>query len=241
MYLNYVTAIDDKYLPGLYALHNSIKENANECTLSCMVYGDYSLARDVSELGINVIHNPPIGADIPKCGRWSEPVKATWSKFIVPKLFNEDILWVDADAIVLNKSEPIEFDEPVGATNTEQYTLDGAVGGLKEGHKKPVLQAGMLYFNVKRWNELEITERCYEAMRLPYDYKYVDQSVLSYVLMGNFHRLPDYWHILANRRHYRDDELRTFKIFHYNGRNPWQEKLRNQEIWNKYARKEDRK
>ena len=91
MYLNYVTAIDKNYLPGLYALCNSIHENASECKLSCMVYGEDDLIKEVEKLGIEVLPNPPIGAEIPKCGRWANPVEATWSKFLIPKLFKEDI------------------------------------------------------------------------------------------------------------------------------------------------------
>ena len=240
MYLNYVTAIDRNYLPGLYALSESIKRNAPECKLTCLVFGHEGLISQVQSIGIDVIPNPHMDVEIPVCGRWPTPIMATWSKFLIPKLFSENCLWVDADTIVLKKSKLIDFDEPIGATNTHQYTLEGAVGGLTENKDKPALQAGLLYFNIKKWNELEITERCFEAMKLPYLYRFVDQSVLSYVLLGNFYQLPDDWHRLANRKDYTEEEIRKIHVFHYNGCNPWQTKMRNQHIWNEYARPEDR-
>ncbi len=68
------------------------------------------------------------------------------------------------------------------------------------------------------------------------DFKYVVQSVLNYVLRGNFLELSYNWQVFANRKTAKElIDNRQAKILHYVGALPWKDDMRNIDIWRKYA------
>jgi lipopolysaccharide biosynthesis glycosyltransferase len=234
-----VTAIDEAYLPGLIALHNSIKANSPGTPLACMVYGDEGLCSRVESRGIDVIRNPIIDAELPVTKLWPVGNPAMYARLLIPKYYHSPVAWIDADCIVLrplDELETIKFDQPVAAVRTSTTTLGQQVDGLKFCHDTHALFAGLLIYNTHSWWDMDVTYKCMEAMKENLDFKYAVQSVLSYILMGNFHELPYKWQVFANREETDKTMIDMAMILHYVGDLPWKNKMRNQEIWERYSK-----
>ena len=237
-----VTATDRNYLPGLIALHNSVLANSPGTPLACLVHGDDELAEQVQARGIRVIHNPAIGVPIPTGGHWPEPLPAMYSRLLIPHLVEGPALWLDADCIVLQPLDELfelELGEaPCAMVDPQKQTLHDQVGGYG-GPSCRACFNGLILFNGPAWRAKSVTERCRAAMTLPYVWKYAVQSVMSYVLRGDWVNLPYRWNVFANRGPLPADTA----IVHYVGGVPWGDpalprgtvKMQNLEVWNRYA------
>lgn len=116
-----VSACNEKYAPGVIALHNSIRRNGQPgLEFVCLAYGDDSLRQRLEAKGITVIMNAPYpdGTRFPTGGRWHPGVwdrypqgmgaecpytqPAMYARLLIPQLFpdRERVFWVDADCIV---------------------------------------------------------------------------------------------------------------------------------------------
>jgi lipopolysaccharide biosynthesis glycosyltransferase len=233
-----VTAIDAAYFPGLKALYNSYQANAGEgFEFYCMVHGDAELFAEVEALGIKAIHPPAWDTRYPTTAKWPEESAAMYARLLIPQMFNtERAIWLDADCIILKPLAPlldIEFSEPVAAVTfkSENYTLGFHIPDLKEGRKVRVPFSGLLLFNNAEWKRRDITRQCADAMQ-DYDFRFVVQSVLGYVLKGDFHTLPYCWQVFAGRKAALPTDCR---ILHYVGALPWRVRMNNQHIWDSYA------
>jgi lipopolysaccharide biosynthesis glycosyltransferase len=234
-----VTAIDEKYYPGLVALNNSIKTNSPNHELICIVYGDDSLVSKVRAQGIQVIDNPVMDVELAVSQNWPIASKAMYARLLIPELFKDNrIIWLDADCIVLKPLDALEtltFTEPVAAVWTSAKYLNQQINGLKSSHNIRALFAGLLIFNSEEWRRRDITNQCFEAMKESLEFKYVVQSVLSYVLQGDFHEIGHEWQIFANRPETDAGIIENANILHYVGALPWKAPMRNQTIWEQYA------
>lgn len=234
--MRFVTAIDKNYFPAIKALANSFKENAGDHELTCIVYGSDNLAERVQKLGIDVLHNVDIPAKLPTSEFWPEELPAMYARIMVPVLFDSPCAWIDADCLVLQPLDDLEhvkFKHPVAAVMTSTKLLGQQVGNLDISQTISALFAGLLVFNTQRWNELEITQKCLDVMnnRPDLEFHYAVQSVLSYVLRGDFHQLGYVWQEFANRGPLSEH----CKIVHYVGGCPWKDEMKNLDIWKRYA------
>lgn len=235
-----VTAIDEKYLPGLKALYNSYKANAGKgFKFHCIVYGSDKLRAEVRALGVNVIIPPKWRAIYPTTKEWPESLPSMYARLLVPKLFKKKAIWIDADCIVvkpLNELAKIEFSEVVAGVgfNGDRYTLGFHINNLDPKLRSVrVPFAGLLIFNCEKWNKEKITEQCSDLMdnHGEMDFRYVVQSVLGYVLHGKFHWLDYKWQIFANRA---TSIPENAMILHYVGAVPWLTKMEHQDAWDLY-------
>lgn len=230
-----VTAIDRQFLPGLVALHNSIRRNSPGCHLACLTYGDDSLRGEVEALGIEVRHNEDINAHLPEGEGTEEGCRPMYARLLIPAIYG-DAVWLDADQVVLADLSPLKqpFAEPVAAVAS--YSLSRTVIGI-EVPDVDSLYSGLMVFNSQKWREQRITERCIDLMNNSpgVRFRFVVQSVLSVVLAGDFHRLSDEWQGFATRREFR---LEGKKVLHWHGRKmkPWTHpSMVNADIWRQYA------
>lgn len=238
-----ITAIDAAYLPALVALYNSFKANAGDrFEFVCMVHGTDELACTVRAMGIKVLRMLDLCDYLPTTARWPVASPAMFSRLLIPRLFpdpDENTIWIDADCIILKPLDgllEIEFCEPVAAVRTSTVTLAEQVGGLPARLRQvPALFAGLMIFNTTTWNALCITQVCQHVMstRPDLDFYFAVQSVLSFVLAGDFHEIDYKWQGFAGRGPFNSD----CRIGHWVGALPWAADCypHNREIWEKYA------
>jgi len=239
-----ITAIDEAYFPGLDALYNSFKANADpDLEFFCIVDGDADLVDRVAQLGVNVI-TPPHWADrYPVSPWWPTELPALYARLQIPELFPdcERAIWIDADCIIidpLTRLAGLDFTEPVAACRPshERYKLGDMLINCPHDLMEVAGQfSGLLVFNIPAWNKLDITGKCAKAMmNTRIVYKWGDQSVLAYVLRGVYHELSMDWQTFAHRT---DATLRDARILHWLGSVPWKTEVRNKDWWQKYATK----
>lgn len=230
-----VTAIDRPYLPGLKALHNSIKRNSPGIPVACIVYGDDDLADQVASRGIWVLHNPSMDVRLPTTDRYPVGNPAMYCRLMLPKWFETDTVWLDADQVVLQPLDPLfdmKYDEPCACVPSTQVK-DHVIGS---NDCADALYAGLIHMNRAVWNQERVTERCFELMNSSaLTFKYVVQSVLGAVLSGRFMHLPPMWQRFGNRHH--EAIPADAKVVHWHGhsRNPWMCTMANQSLWEQYA------
>jgi lipopolysaccharide biosynthesis glycosyltransferase len=235
-----VTAINRRYLPGLKALYNSYKANAGDgFDFYCIV--DADLFDEVEALGVKAVKPLDWTDHYPLSKEWPEAIPAMFADMQIPRLFpdHERAVWIDADCIIIKPLQgliDLVFAQPVAACSpdNENYTLGFVLrncpGNLLQTR---ALFGGLIVFNIPEWNKRDITGQCAKAMTdKTIVFRYGDQSVLSYVLRGDFARLPDCWQIFANRDQPIPPEGR---ILHYVGALPWERKMCHQAEWDKYA------
>lgn len=240
-----VTAIDRPYLPGLKALHNSYKANSPNLDFACMVYGDDELAAEVRDRGIEVVQNVHLNVKLPTT--WRHPVESEpmYARLIAPRVFQRDVVWMDADQVILKPLDELATMDFQGfpCAAVPATPMDRNIKGLPEKSPSgkrwdqiPGIYSGLLPMRFKEWTEQRVMERCFEVMeRNEFDFYYVVQSVLGYVLEGKFHHLSPDWQRFGNRTHAEIDAETKVIHWHGHGRNPWTYPMRNIEHWEKYA------
>lgn len=124
----------------------------------------------------------------------------TYGRLLIPKLIPSDsVLYLDADLIILADVldlEGINFHEHVlaavyGAPVEATLDKDFLMNKLKWNSDISYFNAGILMFNVKKWNELNFDEKI-ENMGKKYsnDFLSSDQTLLDAVCGGKFDELP---------------------------------------------------
>lgn len=208
-----ITGCDQKYLPGVRALRNSIDKHADDIELWCLAYGDNELVGDLTSLGINVIVNPNFPEDtrFPIGGMWvgrEEDMPVMYSRILIPEMFDDEerVMWLDADTLVKGSlDELLDFDmqgHPV------------AMPPLKEDK----WCAGVMLFDVQEWNDSNVLD---EYLALMNTYKAaprgVVETLLNECLEGRIATLPEGYYFNAKKR----DPDKGDRILHFPVVVPW--------------------
>lgn len=235
-----VTAATPDYFPGVRALAASFENAGPGFRLYCICYGD--LADDCREIGVEPIEPVDWAEQYPGSDIWAEGPPASYSRLNVPRMFpgHDRVIWLDADAIIrgpLTELAELRFEEPVATVfrADKNFSLAFQVRGILAPGIRGIRCTcnGLMVFNVPEWNRLGVTEQCAKAMaRDDLVFRYVDQSVLSYVLMDNWYRLDHRWICFANR--IRPDHIDA-PILVWAGGVPWRDEVGNTDIWESYA------
>ncbi len=230
-----VTSIDEKFLPGLIALHNSIKRNSPDTPLACFTYGDNALADRVRDLDIKVHHNVDINSYLPPGDGTEEGCQPMYARLLAPRFYDKCV-WMDADQIVqgdLTELFELDFSEPIAAV-ADTYNAQRSIIGI-ELEEVPAIMSGLMVFNVPEWKRLNLFEKCLRLMGMKdVEFRFVVQSVLNVALNGNFHRLHSKWQGFANRQ---QTNAYVYKVLHWHGRvrKPWTHPdMPNAVIWRQY-------
>lgn len=244
-----VTSLCRKYLPGLKALNNSIRQNSPDCELWAILDGNKRLQKDVEALGVRTILNPDMGAPVyPVSSVWPEPVPSMYWRAMIPRLFPEDerTVYIDADAIVLRDLKPLfnrSFDEPIAAT-MDGYMRASMDGLPAEWQTRISFITSLMVFNHAAYDAAGVLDKCLEIMqRKDYGFKTAIQGVMQVALLSNWHQLPVTWQAHPGRQQPTPETL----VLHFLGTKPWnkydplllqknkENKLRAREIWKEYA------
>lgn len=233
-----ITSATDSYIPGVIALYNSVRINDPEKRFTCLV-DDGKTEEILENLNIEtlMVKREWLPKELPGSKFWPTNLVSMYSRLLVPELFDEDgLIWVDADAIVVNKLYNISLDKfPCAGTCSSTITIGEQVAGLcvEAVEKLPAIQSGVMIFNTEEWRNQDITAKCFHLMKMNYRYYYVVQSILSLALEGNFKQLPVEWNFFASERDITPNTL----IAHFAGANclPWtRHDIPNLALWNKY-------
>jgi lipopolysaccharide biosynthesis glycosyltransferase len=233
-----VTAADAGYFAGVVALYKSFLLNAGPgFEFYAMLYGEDVQAAGI-ELGMNVIVPPVWESRFPTTEKWPEPSEPMYARLLVPMLFQNRAIWIDADCVILEPLAPLalmDFRQPLAAVHfkNERYRLGFHIPNIEEHLADiPCPFTGLIVFNVPAWRDARITEKCVEWMNseADYDFRFVVQSVLGLVLEGDYHHLPQCWQVFANRKDLPEDA----RILHWVGALPWRDEMPNTDIWRRY-------
>lgn len=227
-----VTGCDAAYLPGAKALLNSIRRHFVDDRFEywCIAYGDVDLAKALEDHGYKVILNPPYpdGVNLMSGGWWKpEQMPVMYARLLLPKIFSGDdrIMWLDADMIVKESlAEALDMDlagHPVAGVLGEDCIGRHWYPPVVDKRKRH--GTGCLIIDVRRWNELRVTERCFDAMANPPHPgsvpKGVVETILNHVLNGDWHPLDPSW----DQNPKRADPPSGTKIYHFGCVMPWTE------------------
>ena len=242
-----VTAANEPYYPGVFALWRSIQENSPNHQLTALIYGSPdSRARmqaECLEVGIDALNGPPVDCPVLAKGA-HENNDPMYIRLELPWLFEDPrILWMDCDQIVtapLDELDTIDLrGHPCGMVDTQlgiKYQMKSNPN-VDEFSNRRAGFGGLILIEADTWNEEEITEKCYAMMqnRKDIEFTFVVQSVLNVVLDGNFCPLPACYQRFGNRDVIPDDA----KVIHWHGRpsSPWMKMrpVKNTALWERYA------
>lgn len=219
-----ITCIDKNHLPGQQALAKSLAAQGEKLiVLFDTEYGRIPLPINYGNVSFKVA-TIPIGLEDKK--GMTGTTRVNFVKMTLPEVFpdGDRILYIDGDCVVLNSLEDLRFldflDFPIGGV------VDGWNGTL--GHQcpraggrldLPAFNGGVLLFNVKKWNERGLTEVVRSTLVIKFnEFRFTDQSAMSFVLQGNFLKLDRKYNCLY--KIWKPDKDTV--IIHYHGANkPW--------------------
>jgi lipopolysaccharide biosynthesis glycosyltransferase len=199
-----VFSIDNRFVHHLAAALNSIIEN-NQTPLQIVIFG-FDLAEDNRK----VLQNYQKGSiekvtliDVEEdtfTNLHSTPqfTRAAYGRFLAPGFVSpkDSLLYLDADVIILQDLGEIFdtdlLDYPVGGiSNIDQNALATLLG---EDQKGGYLDSGFLLFNVKKWQEENLSKEIVEKiLNLGHLWSTPDNHGLNAVLKGNFLHFPRFF------------------------------------------------
>ena len=209
-----VTGCTPSHIPGVIALYNSLLKHTDmEFDFYVLCDGDPVKFRELKienikcEFGVELEYNP--GGSGWGDGKTQNP--SMYSRICIPDHFKQykRAIWLDSDTIVLdNISTLFKMD-------MEGYPVAMSLNGNPWNREKQTLrrdmevwnydydisdvdspQAGVMLFDIDKWHEWELTEKfVYATKDENIKGKYVVQSYLGYILMGQFKVLPFEWNV----------------------------------------------
>lgn len=245
-----VTGADKKFVPGVIAFYNSLKAHGNvDADLVLFAHGSSEDFGRVPE-EFKIIYNPdPVKSPISK--EWPEELPAMYSRVMIPRILSDydRVIWFDADIIILKDLNPlltIDMEgKPLAATSPgadwqqKQFQYMPFQfqdpSGFPEMKDIRSLQAGVLVYDIKRWNELDLDKQVDDILLSDIEFKYVVQGVLGYLLKGEFKLLDYIWNCPVSwLSRYKINDIAVLHFVGGANKNPWQTEMRYNEVWKKY-------
>lgn len=217
---NIVTSVTPNFLPGLVALHNSIKRNMPSATLHCFYFGEEDV--ELPE-GITYYKNIEMYGDCYAVGeQYREGLilgNDMYARLMLPKYFEGRVMYLDVDCLVLQGFQELYEMDFQGMPTACVFRPDI---GWKGGNGHDDMASGTFMADVGKWREQKIMEDCFEVMnpvdqnKFPRFSKNVE-SVMSFVHNGKFLHISG---IYQNLTYY--GSLTSYdKIAHFAGPKPW--------------------
>ncbi|MDO4763209.1 MAG: glycosyltransferase family 8 protein [Flavobacteriaceae bacterium] len=198
---------------------------------------------------------------------------STYYRFYIPEIFKdyERILYLDCDVIVdadISEMATMDFEDKlviccsspyiynkIKNGDDEVYTKDYFKNVLKMPNPLEYFNAGVMLYNLKKINELNVSEKFFEAIEEIKKPLLQDQDILNSVLsrnggvklISNKYNMTRSYKITKNRlllnavlRFFNllDKANQLFYIYHYVGKDkPWQEENIDSNLFFHYAKK----
>lgn len=156
------------------------------------------------------------------------------------------VLYVDADACCVGVLDEL-FNMPM-----DNYVLAAVKDGddIVESSKKRLgldaefsyYNAGVLWVNLKNWNENDLSNKCMELLTKRDDLLYLDQDAINIVAGKNIKNISARYNYFGSLPSLSDDTV----IIHYRAGKPWHpwflgnlkciwEKYKNKSLWSDYS------
>lgn len=247
-----VSAADKNYIEPFKALYNSIKQNSSDYEIYLLAHGTKEDFKELESI-VNIIYNRET-KKYPGSSIWKEEIPAMYSRMLIPEIFKDydRVLWLDADIVVLkNLHELFNIDlsnYPCAGTlvgrpmspvklNYQKYMphqLDEP-DNYPEYKNTFAIQAGVVLFDIKKWNELKLTDKMNDIFDKDIKFKFVVQGLLGAVLEGNFKVLDFCWNFKPSFQNLGIEP----KIVHFisAGSKPWLTKVPGYKLWEEYYNK----
>lgn len=226
--MHILTAGDRNYILGLAALLKSIDLNVSK-----------SEKEQVKITIVSTDLEPQQKEQLQKCCKypieWQE-VQSSYNQLLSlsgskltyvrlePRKYTKEterLIWLDSDTIVLGSLEPL------WNLDLQKMAIAAAPDAGGNPHnpqdRNPYLNGGVLVYNMKLWEEEQLSEKLIENARsnLWADY---DQGALNSFLAGRWKQLEQIWNNY-------DTEDRSTKVMHFMSRpKPWESSTPNQ-LW----------
>ena len=159
--------------------------------------------------------------------------------------FVKTLLWLDSDICCCNSIKEIfelnMENYPIAAVNhaEQKGIVDSSIKRLNLKSKK-YFNAGIIYFDLKNWNWLNLSSRTFEMIENPKsEWEIYDQDMFNSLLDGNYYELDYVYNFQRVGGCSKYKEIPSdIKIFHYIGmEKPWYKyKSEFQEPWLYYSK-----
>jgi lipopolysaccharide biosynthesis glycosyltransferase len=111
----------------------------------------------------------------------------------IPELFSsyKYVMLLPVDSVTDTLSElkvTLDFDEPIAAVPDLESTQIHIKGVADDSY----FNAGVLIFNIEKWNELSLNEAVLNLLQNGKTYEFQDQDILNEAVNGSFYKLPGY-------------------------------------------------
>jgi lipopolysaccharide biosynthesis glycosyltransferase len=196
-----VFSIDDRFIHHLSAALNSIiANNTTPIQVIVLCFGvaeeNLRILQSYQRKSIKKLTLIEVGQDtFANLHETLQFPRASYGRFMAPRLVSSEdhLLYLDADIIVLQDlGEIFEIDlmeHPVGGiSNIDQNALQRMLGEECEGG---YLDSGLLLFNVRKWQEDNLSEEIVKkVLESGHLWSTPDNHGLNFVLKGNFKHIP---------------------------------------------------
>lgn len=178
----------------IYILHSDISME-NECNLERIS------GKNIRVTCINVEKRHAIDGKLYSQSHYS---KEMFYRFLIPQIIYgyDKILYIDVDTLILQdvaelyNNDVSEF--PIGACvqplqkNFQKYCLKKL-----DCNPENYVNSGILLFNTKKWNELNLTEKCFTMVGKKGRWRAPDQDILNILCKNNIKILDNRWNTIA--------------------------------------------
>lgn len=178
----------------IYILHTDIKPE-NQCRLERLT------GENIRVTCINVKNKLPEDADLYSQFHYS---KEMFYRFLIPQIIYgyDKILYIDVDTLILHDVSEL-YDSDLA-----DFPIGGCVQPLKKFFRKycenklncspdNYINSGVLLFNVKKWNDLNITDKCFAVVGKKGKWKAPDQDIINIICKNNIKYIDNIWNAVA--------------------------------------------
>jgi lipopolysaccharide biosynthesis glycosyltransferase len=231
--LHIAFGVDENYVPAMSVTMISIVTNNPEAHIIFYVIaaslppGDLKiLGRLAEQLKVTIkLHDPDKGEFCTLSDRKSL-IHAAYNRLFLCEMLKDvatHVLYLDSDIVCLRPLPPLpELGDAIAAVVLDE-DQDGKNAGIDPPCAMPYFNSGVMYIDVKRWNENDITNKVIESLLADKKRRFWDQDALNLALTGQVTWLGGKWNTFWKTSQ-SDRSAHSDAVFlHYAGHKPWQQ------------------
>lgn len=222
--------LDDHQVLAAYVLDNGISESTRSKLVEIFAK-QKEIRLSWVHVDPEIINNLPLPED-----SWLSP--ATYARIFLPDLVSPDVeklLYIDSDTLVRHNVHELSSLDMQG--NALAACVDDKYKIVRNAQARSCLKrlglvdddkyfnAGVILFELKRWRELNLTQRSIELVQNHgLEFSHADQDALNAALSQHWCELGWEWNVTSNYydASFISDEskMSSVKLIHYTGPNP---------------------
>lgn len=230
-----VTLSDLNYVPGVKALVSSLRAHQGKVDLALIIIEKNQEVSSIFPDALRIVKNPILPFDEHKLiltakSPTRSPAGNTllWSRLFLSDYFDtfDRILLLDADIIAINSLDKI-YNHDMEGCPVAGFVDIGMFSKIK-GHipslegdplgEEKAMNAGVMLIDIKKWKSEVMLQGLHVIKEGKHIWKKRDQSIINYVLKGNFSPLnPDFIRFARRSETIHPNNL----LIHFTGPKPW--------------------